>query len=561
MRPKFNNLVLYSQGSFCVLLPSLPDIAGATESGEDMKIRLRRACSLLLALAAGTALAAKPLVYCADATPEGFDPALWDSASTNNVSSQIFQGLTTFKRGGTEVIPSLADSWTVSPDGKTITFNLRKDVRFHTQPYFTPTRPLNADDVVFTVQRWIDPQHLFNKAFSAQFIYPQNLDLKTQIAGVEKIDQHTVRVRLSAPNAVFLSYFAMAFAGIQSAEYADQLLKQGKASEINNYPIGTGPFKFRSYKKDDSLRLDGNTDFWGNPQKTDKLIFIFAKEPNVRVQKLKQGECNITSPIRDVDITALEGDSKIVIKKIQALNISYLSFNMKKPPTDNRLVREALDIAVDRDALFKVLFPRGDATQAVSAYPPSMLGYNTKLKNEYNPERAKELLKKAGFASGFDIDLWALPVVRPHNPNGQLMAQMIQQDWAKIGVKASIKTYEWGEYLKRANNGEHSIYMSGWAGDNGDPDDFLAPNLTCAVNKSGVKFCNKEFDELVEAGRATIDVKKRISHYEKAQEIFKRERPWITIAHSAVYIPMSPDVEGFIMAPNGGMDFENVYRK
>ena len=279
------------------------------------------------------------------------------------------------------------------------------------------------------------------------------------------------------------------------------------------------------------------------------------------MQKLKLGECHISFPIRDVDISALEGDSKVIIKKIQALNISYLSFNMRKPPTDNRQVREALDIAIDRDALFKVLFPRGDATQAVSAYPPAMLGYNKKLKNEFNPKKAKELLAQAGFPNGFELDLWALPVVRPTNPNGQQMAQMIQQDWSKIGVKANIKTYEWGEYLKRANNGEHNVYMSGWAGDNGDPDDFLAPNLTCAVNKTGIKFCNKEFDELVLAGRATTDTKKRIAIYEKAQELFKRERPWITMAHSTVYIPMSNDVEGFIMAPNGSLDFENVYRR
>jgi peptide/nickel transport system substrate-binding protein/dipeptide transport system substrate-binding protein len=141
------------------------------------------------------------------------------------------------------------------------------------------------------------------------------------------------------------------------------------------------------------------------------------------------------------------------------------------------------------------------------------------------------------------------------------MAQLIQQDWAKIGVKANIKTYEWGEYLKRANQGEHHVYMSGWSGDNGDADDFLTPNLSCAANQSGVKFCNPEFEKLINDARATPDPKKRIAMYEQAQEIFKRERPWITMAHSTVYIPVRKDVQGFIMAPNGSVDFENVYRK
>jgi len=188
-------------------------------------------------------------------------------------------------------------------------------------------------------------------------------------------------------------------------------------------------------------------------------------------------------------------------------------------------------------------------------------GYNKKLKNEFDPARAKALLAKAGYPNGFAIDLWALPVQRPTNPNGQLMAQLIQQDWAKIGVKASIKTYEWGEYLKRANNGEHNVYMSGWSGETGDADEFLTPNLSCAANQNGIKFCNPQFEKLIDEARATTDPAKRNALYEKAQEIFKHERPWITMAHSTVYIPIRKDVVGFKMAPNGSVDFEGVYRK
>ena len=514
--------------------------------------------SLLMAFAAP--LAAKPLVYCADSSPEGFDPGLWDSAGTNNVTSQMFQGLLGFKRGGTDLEPQLATSWTVSSDAKVFTFTLRKGVRFHKTAYFNPTRDFNADDVVLTYSRFTQPKHPFNVAFPALFIYPQNLGLGELIEKIEKVDDQTVRFTLRRSNVTFLSYFAMPFAGIQSAQYTDQLLKSNAAQSINNAPIGTGPYRFQSYKKDDVVRMEANPNYWGKKQDTDKLLFLITREPNVRVQKLLAGECHMTSPIRDNDIAAIESRKDMVVKKIQALNISYLSFNMKRGPTKLREVREALDIAVDRDAIFKALFPRGDAMQAVSAFPPAIPGYNKKLKNEFNPTRAKELLKRAGFPDGFSLDLWALPVVRPTNPNGQLMAQLIQQDWAKIGVKANIKTYEWGEYLKRAKNGEHDVYMSGWSGDSGDADDFLAPNLSCASSSDGVKFCNAEFDKLLEEGRALTDKAKRNQVYEKAQEIFKRERPWITMAHSTVYIPMTADVKGFVMAPNGGVDFEGVSR-
>ena len=517
--------------------------------------------ALLGAAALAGAPGAKPLVFCADASPEGFDPSLWDSASTSNVTSQIFQGLIGFVRGGTQLEPLLATSWQIAPDAKTFTFTLRRGVKFHSTPYFTPTREFNADDVLFTFTRLIDPKAAYNRAFPATFVYPQSLGLADMIEGIDKLGDHEVRFRLKSPNVTFLTYFAMSFAGLHSAEYAAQLLAAGQASAINNRPVGTGPFKFKSYKKDDVVRMLPHEAYWREAQKPSQLIFAISREPSVRVQKLAAGECHVAAALRDIDIGALDKRSEVQILKKQALNISYLSFNMKKPPTDNRLVREALDIAVDRNALFKVLFPRGDAMQAVSAFPPAIAGYNATLKNEFDPARAKALLAQAGLASGFEIDLWALPIARPTNPNGLLMAQMIQQDWARIGVKTTIKSYEWGEYLKRANNGEHNIYMSGWSGDTGEADDFLAPNLSCSANRGGVKFCNAEFDRLIDRARTVTDAEQRNALYRDAQVIFKRERPWIRMAHSAVYIPIRRDVKGFVMSPNGSVDFEGVWRE
>jgi ABC-type transport system substrate-binding protein len=518
--------------------------------------------SLLLA-ATGLSPAAEPgkaLVYCADASPEGFDPALWDSSSTSNVTTQMFQGLVGFQRGSGELVPALALSWVVSRDARTFDFTLRPGVKFHTTAYFTPTREFNADDVVFSITRLVDPKLPFNLAFPATFVYPQSLGLADMIAGIDKLGPLQVRFRLHRPNVNFLSYFAGSFAAIHSAEYAAQLLAQGRASAINNQPVGTGPWRFKSYRKDDLLRLQPHPEYWRGVQTPKALVYAISREPNVRVQKLARGECQVAAPIRDVDISALAGHPQVVIQKIQALNISYLSFNMKRPPVDRREVREALDIAIDRDALFKVLFPRGDALQAVSAFPPAVPGFNKKLKNEYNPARARQLLAAAGHAAGFEIDLWALPISRPTNPNGQLMAQMIQADWAQVGVKARIVTYEWGEYLKRANAGEHHVYMSGWSTDIAAADEFLSPNLTCAASRSGIKFCNREFDALVDGARAEVDTGKRLAMFEQAQEIFKRERPWMPMAHSSVYIPLRKDVQGFVMSPTGSVDFEGVTR-
>ncbi len=513
-------------------------------------------------LVAAPALASdKVLVYCADASPEGFDPALWDSTATSNVTTQIFQGLIGLERGTSNLKPELATAWTVSPDATTFTFTLRQGVKFQTTPWFKPTRSFDADDVLFTFRRLIDPTLPYNKAFPATFVYPQSLGLAQMIDSIDRVDDHTVRFRLHSANVNFLSYFAASFAAIHSAEYAAQLLRTGRASAINNQPVGTGPWMLKSYRKDDVLRLRPNPDHWRGAPEPRALVYTFSREPNVRVQKLARGECQVAAPIRDVDISALAGHPQVQVLKTQALNISYLSFNLLHKPLDQRSVRVALDIAIDRDALWKVLFPRGDAMQAVSAFPPAVPGYDTALKNEYDPAHARRLLADAGYPDGFEIELWALPVSRPTNPNGQLMAQMIQADWARIGVKAHIVTYEWGEYLKRANHGEHDVYMSGWSSDIAAADDFLAPNLTCAASRGGIKFCNAEFDALVAGARAEVDETKRLAMIFRAQEIFKHERPWITMAHSSVYIPIRKDVQGFVMSPTGGIDFKGVSRK
>ena len=505
--------------------------------------------------------ASPPLVFCAEASPEGFDPGLWDAGSTSVVTNQIFHGLLRYGRDGNALQPLLAERWTVSGDATVITLYLRRGVRFHRTAWFTPTRDFNADDVLFTFGRFLDPQHPFNRAFPALFITPQSLGLAAMVRRLEKLDDHSVRFTLNQPNVLFTSWLAAPFAGIHSAEYGAQLLAAGTASRINNQPVGTGAFQLRSYKKDDVLRLDAHSATWGLPQRTQRLIFVITRDPNVRVQKLLAGECHITSAARDQDVPVLQRRPDIRLAQVQALNISYLSYHMGRAPTSDRRVREALDIAIDRDSLFKALFPRGDATQAVSAFPPSVPGHLASLRNEYDPARARRLLAQAGQGAGFSLDLWALPIARPTNPNGQLMAQMIQQDWARIGVKANIKTYEWGEYLRRAKKGEHDVYMSGWGGDSADPDDFLTPNLSCAANPGGVKFCNAEFDQLLEQARAVADPARRRSLYEQAQRIFHRERPWSPIAHSTLYIPMRADVQGFVTSSNGRMEFENVHRQ
>jgi dipeptide transport system substrate-binding protein len=351
-------------------------------------------------------------------------------------------------------------------------------------------------------------------------------------------------------------------ARIVKYEWAEYL-KRGKAGELNNKPIGTGPFVFKRYEKDAQIRYTAHAGHWRGKAQIDNLVFAITKDSAVRMQKLKAGECQVSAYPKPAEVELIKKDPKLKLLSLEGLNVGYLTLNVKKPPLDKLEVRRAINLAIDRKALVDAVY-QGAGVMARNPIPPSMWSYNKNLPQwEHDPVQAKVLLAKAGLAGGFEIALWALPVQRPYNPNGQQAAEMIQADLAKIGIKARIVKYEWAEYLKRGKAGESEIGMFGWTGDNGDPDNFLGNLLSCAAvgGSNYGQWCDKEFDGLVLQGRRTIPVAERTKLYEKAQEVFRREAPWVPMAHARVFTPMSVRVEGYRMSPFGTTQFFGVSLK
>lgn len=196
------------------------------------------------------AQAASNLVFCSEGSPAGFDPALYTTGTDFDAAAEtVFNRLTQFERGGTAVIPGLAEKWEVTDDGLNYTFHLRPGVKFHTTDYFKPSREFNADDVLFTFKRMLNKDDPFRKAYPTEFPYFTDMGMDQNIAKIDKLDDMTVRFTLNSVDAAFIQNLAMSFASIQSAEYAAQLLKEGKASDINQKPIGTGPFVFKRYQR------------------------------------------------------------------------------------------------------------------------------------------------------------------------------------------------------------------------------------------------------------------------------------------------------------------------
>ncbi|MEG1041211.1 MAG: ABC transporter substrate-binding protein [Pseudomonas sp.] len=519
---------------------------------------------------APSALAATNLVFCSEGSPAGFDPGQYTTGTDFDASAEtVFNRLSQFERGGTAVIPGLATSWDVSDDGLTYTFHLRQGVKFHTTDFFKPTREFNADDVLFTFNRMLDKDMPFRKAYPTEFPYFTDMGMDQNIAKVEKLDDHTVKFTLNGVDAAFIQNLAMSFASIQSAEYADQLLKQGKPADINQKPIGTGPFVFSKYQKDAQIRFKGNKDYW-QPEdvKIDNLIFAITTDASVRMQKLKKNECQVTLFPRPADIEPLKADPNLKMPDQAGFNLGYIAYNVmdkikgsnEPNPMAQLKVREALDMAVNKPEIIKSVY-QGAGQLAVNAMPPTQWSYDTTIKDApFDPEKAKQLLKEAGVKEGTEITLWAMPVQRPYNPNAKLMAEMLQSDWKKIGINAKIVSYEWGEYIKRSKGGENGAMLIGWSGDNGDPDNWLGTLFGCdaIAGNNFSKWCDPEYDKLIKQAKATPDQAKRTELYKQAQHRLKDQVPMTPIAHSTVYQPMRNTVQDFKISPFGLNSFYGV---
>jgi dipeptide transport system substrate-binding protein len=523
-----------------------------------------------LALSLGAAIVAllpaqghaqKTLVYCSEGSPEGFNPSLYTSGTTFDASSRaIYNRLVEFEPGTTNIAPALAESWDVSDDGLEYTFHLRDDVAFQTTENFTPSRNFNADDVIFTFERQWKQDHPFHRVSGGTYEYFNSMGLPDLLQSIEKVDDRTVKFVLNEPEAPFIANMGMDFASILSAEYAQQMTDAGTPEQVDLDPVGTGPFQLVAYQKDAVIRYQANPDYWKGKAALDNLIFAITPDASVRWQKLQAGECHVMPYPNPADLEAMRQNPDVEVLEQEGLNVGYLAFNTEKPPFDNAKVRQALNMAVNKQAIIDAVF-QGAGEIAKNPIPPTIWSYNDAVEDyPYDPEQAKALLEEAG-VNDLQTDIWAMPVQRPYNPNARRMAELIQADWAEVGVQAEIVSFEWGEYLERSLRGEHGTVLLGWTGDNGDPDNFLYVLLSCDAANDGAnraRWCYEPFDQLVTDAKRTADQAERTRLYEEAQLVFKEQAPWITIAHSIVHKPIRNEVEGFKIDPFGGHYFYGV---
>ena len=289
---------------------------------------------------------------------------------------------------------------------------------------------------------------------------------------------------------------AMDFASILSAEYFDTMMKEGTPNAADREPIGTGPFQFVSYQKDATIRYKAFDQHWRAGRRSTTWSTRSRRDATARYAKLKTGECHVMAFPKPADLDAdEEGPEHQRCCRRKGLNVGYIAFNVEKKPFDNKLVRQALNMAINKEAILKRCTRAPARSRRTRFRRPSGATTTRSRTIRTTRPRRRQLLAQAGYPNGFEVDLWYLPVTRPYNPDGKRMAELIQADWEKIGVKAKLVTYEWAEYRKRSKTGEQHAMMFGWSGDNGDPDNFFVPLLGCEAVKGGgnvARWCNKD---------------------------------------------------------------------
>jgi len=499
----------------------------------------------------------KTLIFARGGDSVSLDHASTTDGETSRVTRQIFESLLEFEADSFTVKEGLATNWSIEDDGKRYVLELRKGVKFHDGTDF------NADAVIFNFERWSDKTHKYHFAdegFSYVFYGNEFGGFKGEeghiIKEINKLDDHKIEFVLTKAHAPFLQNLAMASFAIASPASFEKY-----GSKIIENPVGTGPFMFKEWKRNESITLVKNPNYWKEGQPIlDTVIFQVIPDNAARFTALRSGQIDLMDGLNPDDIKTVEADSSLNLYKRAANNVGYLGFNTAKAPFDNPKVRQAMNHAVNKDALIAGLYSNL-AVRAKGALPPGYLGYNDAIEEYgYDVEKAKQLLAEAGYPNGFEFDLWTMPVARPYMPDPQKAAEALQADFAKIGLKAKIVSMEWATYLEETTKGKQDVFMLGWSGTNGDPDYFLNNLLSKNAIPGGNRsfYANDEVTKLLTQAVGMTDQNERDQTYKKALELIHADAPWIPLVHNTPVLAGSSRVQNYIPHPSTSESLANV---
>jgi ABC-type transport system substrate-binding protein len=484
---------------------------------------------VLLALAPGPGQA-QTVTYAAGADPDSLDPANAESNPSEAVNRMIFENLVKFDPK-LNLVPGLAEKWEQAKDGMSWTFFLRKGVKFH------DGTPFNAEAAKYFFDRMIGPEKP-----SRAGLYAPLIDSTTVV------DEYTVKVNMKAPFAFLLNNIAHSASGIVSPT-----AHKAMGKDIARKPVGTGPFKFVEWVHGDHLTLVPNDSYWGGKPKLEKIIVKTVKEESARVMMLQSGDAQLAVRLPSEDIPRLEKDAKIQLDSTETLRVLYIGFNCAKKPFNDERVRQAFNLAMDRESIVKNIY-QGRALVASNIVAPLTTGYFPLPAYPYEPEKAKKLLAEAGYPNGLKAKF-----ISPQGryPKDFEMSQALQQQWKKAGIDVTLDTMEWAAYLaatrKPVDQTEVEVFLLGWAPSSAEARWCLYPLYHSAewVPKGNNRlfYSNKEFDDDVDKFTKATDKADRDKYLKLAQELLYKEVPQLPILVTKETIGYSKKLKGVINSP------------
>ena len=501
------------------------------------------------ALAPATAQAPGTLVVGLVAEPVNLDPAQVTDLNSNRVGRRVVETLVTFPDESTQVVAGLAESWTVSRDGLKYTFKLRPGIKFH------DGTPFDAEAVKFSIERQIIPEHPANKLGK----YPFANYFFGNVKAVEVVDPLTVEFMLKEPRASFL---AVLTAGAASIVSPTAVKKFGQDYPLQ--PVGTGPFRYVSWDRGQKVVLEKNPSYWRYPVKVDRVIYRPIVEDQARLTELLTGALDLIVGTPPDFVGQLEKNPNVTLQKQVGAHVWYLGINNQKKPFDDKRVRQAMNYAVNKEAIVRDVL-KGTGTLSAGPVLPGTWGADTALKPyPYDPERAKKLLAEAGYPNGFTTTLWT-----PESGSGMqspvAMSTVIQSNLKAVGVNVIMQTMEWGAFLAKLRTKDQDLFALSWMAGNEDPDMVMYPLLHSSqwtpTGPNRALYKNEKYDDLLHQARLTTDQARRADLYRQAQRILIDDAPWIFVDHEIQTAAHSKRVQGFKLHPSFDLRVETISLK
>jgi len=430
-----------------------------------------------------------------------------------------------------EIVPRLAEKWEVSADATEFTLKLRKGIKFH------DGSPLNAEAVKVTFDRMLDPKVAIRYRF-----------LVAPISTVTVVDDYTIKFKTKMPFAALVSNLTHQATGIQSPESLKASWDKAVAK-----PVGTGPFMFKEWVPGNKFVMARNDNYWGKKALLEEVTWRVIPDDASRVVALETGEVHVAVRIPPFDIPRLKANPKLTVMDAASVRTIYLGFNCLKEPFNDKRVRQAINYAVNKEAIVKhVLGGVGRVSDA--AISPGIFGYAPIKTYEYSIEKAKALLAEAGFPKGFETTLH--PAVGRYYMDASVCTA-VAADLLKVGIKAEIKMMEWGTYLpsilREKDQVEHKIYMLGWGCVTGDADYGLYTLFHSKqwpkVGMNASFYGNEKLDQLLDGARSTANPEERKKLYKEALTIIHEEAPWLFLHSEVQMVGVRANVKGIIVHP------------